>query len=227
MKRTRQRSSIVVGDREFRTQKELNEYSKKMIESVWPCESVREASLPVYHFLLELFKRHPSHESKIEGLIEIAVRTNPINHSTFELHLLKQPPYRNDNISYKKCGSGLQTSPIKAAMRNAVKTQIAVFKNGAVLQCEECKVSDTETCYDVDHVIQFEELYRGFRKECKLREPTEFNDDHCRIKCFRAEDSAYSDAWQTYHAEHADLRILCHSCNGHRKRYINPDKARK
>jgi len=95
-------------------------------------------------------------------------------------------------------------------MRQAIESQIIDFKiANKKTSCELCGTSANLT---VDHVKKFKDLKEEFLL-ANPAHPTLFGKNSLAQEIFREEDAAFRLSWETYHKEHASLRILCKPCN--------------
>lgn len=204
---------------DFDTNKELLEYTIRLIRQVGLCSSVKQKYPDVYRFFVSLFQRHPKKEEKEVSLItDISIRRFPkanryqalaIGDHTF--FIIKNNG-TEDTISWVTCVNG-EINPIEKrlnwVMRHAIQQQIRDFKAKNPKPCEFCKATVNLT---VDHIIKFKQLKDDFIILNPVY-PTEFSKNELAQEVFREEDKYYSELWQNYHYTNATLRILCKDCN--------------
>jgi hypothetical protein len=207
---------VTVG--EFSSQKALTAYIRELLQTIGCCNSVKTTHPAAYNFFVELFERHPKYPAKLHGMVDISIGRNAITPQYYELNIITSTCETVD-ISWKQCVTGKSTNSLRAAMRTAVTSQIFTFKNAAVMRCELCECTDNDMEYHVDHVRHFEDLACEFMMG-RTDIPTEFANTALNTKCFKEEDSSFEEAWQTHHASHAVLRILCRPCNLKRPRWL-------
>jgi hypothetical protein len=160
-----------------------------------------------FEFFEELLKRHPKHGDKIVssfgiqpnafGQPELYFRTATERHVFSYSHAIRGKSYKND---------------LHAAMRAAIVLQL----NGAKRE-EHCELCSKALCAPehVDHVIPFRKLRDEFLEQWKGEIPTEFEKGKRRggVIDFLRNDILFKIAWQTYHKDHAVLRVVHASCN--------------
>ena len=213
--------SVTVGNIQFKTKAQLREHVKGLLKRIGQCESLHSKDPATFQFLLSLFERHPN-PIKSKNVIDVAIKHNPC-FKNLEFVLIKQDG-TTDDISYKVCVDNRMKDCLKVAMRTAIVDQILEFKySQPLLRCAVCSKAGSEYQYEVDHVVWFDKLCAEFMSEFsdqfQGKIPTHFNDNEAHVKCFRGEDCDFEKAWQTYHRERADLRILCANCNRSREKY--------
>ena len=204
---------------DFDTNKELLEYTIRLIRQVGLCTSVKQTHPDIYTFFVSLFQRHPKKEEKEVSLItDISIRRFPkanpyqalaIGDHTF--FIIKNNG-TEDTISWNTCVNG-KINPIEKrlnwVMRHAIQQQIRDFKARNPNPCEFCNATVNLT---VDHIIKFKQLKDDFIILNPVY-PTEFSKNELSQEVFRDEDKEYSELWQNYHYTNATLRILCKDCN--------------
>jgi hypothetical protein len=124
----------------------------------------------------------------------------------------------------------LQTCPIRAAMRQCVRTQVCAFRRFSknqsatqTLSCRLCHRQDPQTVYHVDHeeptfatlVLSFLDKPKN-AAECPQASAMRYGRNGRRV--FPPGYAQFSKRWKAFHKQKASLRILCCSCNLHRKR---------
>lgn len=124
----------------------------------------------------------------------------------------------------------LQACPIRIALRQCIRRQICTFRSYAkaqsrdgVLSCGICHDEDRATVYHVDHEEPtFATLVLTFLTETKNATdcPSAANIRYGRNgrRTFPSGCERFVRRWCLFHRKHAVLRILCCSCNLHRKR---------
>lgn len=203
---------------DFPTQKALTAFIRELLQTIGCCTSVKSTHPGAYNFFIELFERHPKYPAKLQGMTDIQIGRNTMNAQHYELSIVKHTG-EVDDISWRQCVTGKAINYLRAAMRTAITAQIIKFKDTALLRCELCNCMDADTEYHVDHNKHFEELACEFLAG-RTDIPTEFDSTNLNTKCFKTKDSTFEDAWQSYHADNATLRILCRSCNLKRPRWL-------
>ena len=204
---------------DFDTNKELLEYTIRLIRQVGLCTSVKQTHPDIYTFFVSLFQRHPEKDRKEVSLItDISIRRfpksnprNPLVVSDQQFFIIKNNG-TEDTISWVTCVNG-EINPIEKrlnwVMRHAIQQQIRDFKARNPNPCEFCNATINLT---VDHIIKFKQLKDDFIILNPVY-PTEFSKNELSQEVFREEDKEYSELWQNYHYTNATLRILCKDCN--------------
>ena len=204
---------------DFDTNKELLEYTIRLIRQVGLCTSVKQTHPDIYTFFVSLFQRHPEKDRKEVSLItDISIRRfpksnprNPLVVSDQQFFIIKNNG-TEDTISWVTCVNG-EINPIEKrlnwVMRHGIQQQIRDFKARNPNPCEFCNATINLT---VDHIIKFKQLKDDFIILNPVY-PTEFSKNELSQEVFREEDKEYSELWQNYHYTNATLRILCKDCN--------------
>lgn len=135
----------------------------------------------------------------------------------------------NDNtyteISWRICILKVDTSPrilFNSALRQCISYQIKDFRYTSDLSyCNECNCSLYDKVIHIDHVIHFIKLIEDFMELNKeIIIPNEYiKKDITFQTMFTDDDKWIGEAFETYHLQHAKLRVLCEKCNLTRKKY--------
>ena len=204
---------------DFDTNKELLEYTIRLIRQVGLCTSVKQTHPDIYTFFVSLFQRHPEKDRKEVSLItDISIRRfpkanprQPLAVTDHQFFIIKNNG-TEDTISWVSCVKG-EINPIEKrlnwVMRHAIQQQIRDFKARNPNPCEFCNATVNLT---VDHINKFKQLKDDFIILNPVY-PTEFSKNELSQEVFREEDKEYSELWQNYHYTNATLRILCKDCN--------------
>lgn len=200
-----------IGDKHFPTKKSLEEYTRKMIETIGLCPSVRTTDLHAYHFLVDLFRRHPKYPEKVYDMCDLSIVQNKLNPHCFELNILKSNG-EVDDISWKNCVSGSGRDAFTSALRVAIDDQIKSFRSTCAIQCVLCNTVDADV-FHVDHENHFEEIVYEFLHTTQRNKPTLFQNTDDHRKAFTSNDKDYENEWKSFHKNRARLRLLCRSCN--------------
>lgn len=208
-----------IGDKYFKTKKELEDHVRNIIKDIGICPSVKTESIELYNFFIDLFRRHPKYPEKIYNICDISIVTNKLNAKVLELNVIRHDG-SVDDISWRSCVSGAEKDNFKSALRLAIEDQIKSFRRATSNECDICKSSEAGE-YHVDHVNHFEEILYGFLQTTKRVKPTIFQNMKDNRKSFISDDKEYEEEWQSYHKNKACLRILCRSCNLKRPKWKN------
>ena len=217
----RKYKSIIIGMKvnDFTTIKKLKSYVRSELDSIGICSSLREKNPAKFLFFNDLFQRHPERERKgVDKIVDIQIKQH--NKGDYQMHIIKNDK-TSDTISWIACvrkKGDTQGRKCRSAFRAAIDDQILEFrKNHRTETCLFCK---SDIGLTVDHIVHFSKLKKDFYK-LYPNKPTEFSKNSLQQHCFRDEDSEYAEAWANYHRLNADLRILCHSCNVGRDKYVD------
>ena len=211
-------SPISIGNLIFDSKSELKVYVQNMIKQIGPCSSLKSYHIDQYDFLVHLFERHSEYPEKIDGMIDIAFVPNIRNSKDIVMHIIKENG-DHDDISWNNCVSQKKKSELPRALRFAIENQCISFKQNylkqhGIEQCAICQSTERDKKYHVDHINHFEQIVCEFIKSTLLKRPTIFRDapgDY--MKTFIEDDKPFEDEWKLFHQKHANLRILCASCN--------------
>jgi hypothetical protein len=208
-----------IGDKHFKTKKELEEYVRNIIMNIGICKSVKTVSISDYNFFINLFRRHPKYPEKIYNICDISIITNKVNAKLLELNIIRHDG-SVDDISWRNCVSGAEKDNFKCALRVSIEEQLKSFRRTANNECDICKTLEADE-YHVDHVNHFEEILYGFLQTTKRVKPIIFQNTKDNRKSFISDDKEYEEEWKSYHKNMACLRILCRSCNLKRPKWKN------
>ena len=220
------KKQIIVGDRTFDTQKQLEDYIRGLLQAIGVCKSVKAKGERPFNDLVDVLQRHPDSERKLERLSDIAIVKNVMNARAYEVHVVRDDGTSVD-ISWKLCVSGKPKTHkllLRTAMRTSIQPQINDFRMGLprseLFTCMLCQ-HPTRGIVHIDHVIHFDKLADDFVRVVTDEIPTTFADssDGTNRAVFKPEDSAFELKWQAYHHKHAVLRALCPTCNLKREKY--------
>lgn len=207
---------IIIDNQTFNTQKELELYMRKNINEIGLCKSLKTLNEPFYHFVCELFKRHPRYEEKCNGMIDLEIILN--TNGSYEFMILKKNNTGNIDISWPKCVTAKEKTNkdlLLSALRSSIEDQTSEFRNKSrTITCELCNnLFDEET--HVDHIRDFSHLVNDFLSTCSIERPTSFEDmtDGTNRKTFKQENNDFRQQWEKFHRDNASLRLICKSCN--------------
>lgn len=122
------------------------------------------------------------------------------------------------DVSWREClNPANKRFKVRNAMRNAIRPQVAAWKDKCFLECVICGDPLDAKNFDADHhPLTFDDIVTRWMKERGLTHETiETNgmDDFVRGDKFVSDELAAD--WLKYHADHANYRQLCTTC--HRK----------
>lgn len=213
---------IQIGHLFFKTQSECEKYTRKLLTEVGVTDSVKIKSEDTFHFLLLLCKRHPDYIKKLQHFSDFNIQYDTLNTKALALNIVnKDGSYTT--ISWKTCVTGKNTSNktmFNSALRVNIESQIFYFKKNTDLSfCKLCNCSLNLGCH-IDHEEpQFQQLVDNFIHKNKIDIPTDYNKKEFTSQpLFKIKDKWIGTAFETYHLEHAKLRVLCPTCNLTRKK---------
>ena len=209
---------MIIGSVHFNTKKSLTEHTRNIIKRIGLCSSIKETSINDYNFFIDLFRRHPSYPEKIYNICDIQIVPNKNKTGILELCIVKNDG-KTDDISWLNCINQSEKDKFKSALRVSIDDQIWSFKKSCIKnECAICKTLEADE-YHVDHENHFEEILYLFLQSTKREKPTKFQNTDDNRKSFTADDKEYEDEWKLFHNNHAQLRLLCRSCNLRRPKW--------
>lgn len=196
----------------FPTKNDQINYTRSRINEIKGSTNLKKEYPEDYRYFMEiLFQNHPNRDVKLEGVVNIIIRENPVFKS-LEVCLLK-----NDNtiedISRRKCiTKPIQGEKLTRAMRTSIRPQIVDFKTFSINKCVLC--DNTENLHVDHHEPQFMEIQNEFLTKhiASSLIPKNFKGDYGVVE-FEECDKEFESRWKDYHMRVATLRILCQSCN--------------
>lgn len=213
------KETIILGNKEFKTKKELTEYIQSLFKKHGRGLVIRGGH-EYFEFFHDLLLRHPDYAYKTSmGVGGFRFGSNDL-HNFVELQILahdsyvfdeKELPYEPFGWRDAVKGSVRKENKLAEAMRLAVVGQIHHFRNLNKYPdaCPIC--SKPSEFYHVDHRIKFRELMADFLSDYSA--PTEFVKNEVFQWEFREEDIEFNSKWQDFHAETAELWYVCPTCN--------------
>lgn len=206
-----------IGDLEFKTKKECENYTRNIINTLGCCEIKKDNKY--YIFFYNLVKNHPESELKIgDGIDYFYIMQNPLVNKYFQTMIKRIDGSEIDFSWVYCCKFKVRTNEyeLTRAMRSAIKDDIIKFKhNQFKLVCSFCKIDNINEEYHVDHDMpSFHELKEIFLNNTTLTIPSSFTDDPIyKFTIFKNEDDIFKNAWIDYHNNNCNLQILCKKCN--------------
>ena len=202
----------IVGDKKFKNKKDLHLYTEKLLEEKGIC--IIDKTDIDYNFFISLYLRKPSHQ-KNKDINYFKLELDPIKKNKTN-NLSYVDHNNNENVfSWRKCCDGRDTNnndKLKEACRTSIKEQTknCWINNNKCYNCGTLK-SDG---FEVDHFIEFSNIYNNFINITKLKIPNEFESSPITSQyMFTKKDLFFEEAFQKYHQENAILRLLCKSCH--------------
>jgi hypothetical protein len=212
-----------IGNLEFRTKKECQEYTRNIINNLGCCIINKEHKQ--FIFFNNLIKNHPDYDNKIGvGINYFYIQPNPLNKKTYQI-MIKRLDDSEIDFSWLYCcqfKERTNTDDLIRSMRTAIKDDIIKYKQKHIkLICNFCKTDNqVYENYQVDHHNpSFQILKDNFLQLTKNRIPSSFTD--CKIyklTIFKDEDVEFKNEWVDYHNNNCNLQILCRDCNLRKKK---------
>jgi 5-methylcytosine-specific restriction endonuclease McrA len=204
----------------FNSKKELKDYVQTILATIGVCSSLKHKHYNIYCFFRELLQRHPEKERKgVATLIDI--RIDIYRMGGYQLRIVKEDKTL-DTISWDKCIKQKvepYSRKLNEAFRSAIDDQINKFHS--LHKHDPCAQCGSVNDLSVDHVTHFAKLKYDFL-QLHPNTPKELGKNGLQHACFLEADYDYKNVWTAYHKEHADLRILCITCNQKREKWIAP-----
>jgi hypothetical protein len=194
----------IVGEKQFKSKKELTEYTRKLIEELGECQITKEH--PKFKFFLELLLRRKTLD---EEILYFEIELNPITRTPNHLSYTSNT---KTYFSWVKCCEQREDTPLQKlvkACRTSVKSQINSMWIMKIMGCNECKSLHN---LQVDHYYDFKDIFNSFIKSRILPESFEKHHATCEV-IFKKEDKIFEEEFQKYHSEQALLQFLCEECH--------------
>jgi len=192
----------------------FEKYIKNIINGIGKCADIRTTFPDKYVILVELLNRHPN-DDKIQRMVNLKLIANYMKPQFLELIVIRDDN-TEESISYNAAIKGEWATHEKnllTAMRSGVEDQILYFGQTNERKCVLC---NSTTNLHIDHnTTTFANLVKDFLANNNTPTPARFGktaDDTNRV-AFLSSDSEFRDEWAAYHENHADLRVLCQTCN--------------
>lgn len=214
---------VVFRDNFYQSKKKFGEMVKDRLNQNGITKSIKNKSNDDFLFFIELCKRHPNHEDKLNNMIDFEIKPDSINKKVLTLHIIKSDNTTID-ISIPKCVSGKSSTDYELynrSLRTVINPQIQEYKkaNKNITNCPICnKILNYDNTH-VDHIIHFAKLVDDFTKINKIKIPSKYDQTDKNTKCFTQKDKHIGLLFYDYHFKNADLRIICDTCNLTRKNY--------
>ena len=205
-----------IGDREFKTKKSCEEFTRTIIIKLGCCTINKRHT--EFNFFNNLIENHPESDlKKGVGIDYFFIIHNPLSPKSYQT-MIKRIDGSETDFSWVYCCKFKERTIadyLKMALRTAIKDEVMAFrKKQSKIICNYCKTETAET-YHVDHETPtFQMLADNFLKLTTTPLPTDFED--CKIynfTLFKYEDEHFKNEWIRYHNENSKLQILCQTCN--------------
>ena len=180
-----------------------------IVNQIGITNSVRIKRPDLYPILVDVLRRHPEADRKLDGIIDLRIQFYMGDPSQV---LVVKRDGTAAPISWTVCCTGRPPTPrqeLAAAMRAAIYPQIAEFKMKN--DCRLCALCGKEaTPLHIDHVVRFVDLMEEFLG-ANANPPTTFGGNGQRE--FLPSDDEYKQKWVRFHLSRAQLRPTCGPCN--------------
>ena len=102
---------------------------------------------------------------------------------------------------------------VKMAARLAIRPQTKSFRDNVKDECQKCGVKEYGLGLEVDHVINFRDIFNSFIKnyEEKILLESVYKEHSGDLWYFS--DKKIKEEWCEYHKENAKLQLLCKPCH--------------
>lgn len=200
-----------VADKEFKTKKDLTEYTKNLIKSKGLCAF--DDSDSDFNFFVSLYNRKPNAKKDIK-ILKFTIENNPITF-TGANHLSTVTKDGKFAFSWKDACTCTQTSEL-ARLIEACRGCIFYQTNNCYTSCHFCALCNSPKIkgFEVDHKdLNFSEIFKTFMSDIRkdLKIPTQFLSTF--PPSFLDFDNTFEKAFQEYHQKMATFQLLCLSCH--------------
>jgi len=211
------KKSYKIGDLEFKTKKEVENYTRNIINELNTC--IINKDHIYFIFFNNLIKNHPKYDEKIgNGIDYFYIKTNQL-FKNLEMMIKRLDGSEVDFSWIQCCKFRQQTNEqyLTKAMREAISNDIITFKQSQIkLICSFCKLdNENYKNYHVDHHNpSFENIKNNFLKSTKKKIQLTF--EECKksnLTIFNDNDKDFKEDWLNFHNKNCNLQILCKNCN--------------
>ncbi len=218
------RKQIIIGNKEFKTIKELKAFTKQLLKNRGVCEINRSDN--DFNFFIDLYFRKPSNMINIENKDKIQkfkIGLNPIKKDEPN-HMLIIINNKEYVFSWNKCCEAKNTeddTKLKEACRSSIEEQTRDCWINNIC-CNNCK-KPKQNGFQVDHINEFSNIFNEFIDSTTLKIPINFDSDpYTSQYIFKKDDNNFKQSFQIYHKENALLQLLCIDCHKEKtKRFIS------
>lgn len=216
---------IEIENKIFRTQKECEEYTRSILKEVGITDSVKNKNEKYFSFLLSLCRRHPRHFDKLSKFSDFKIYRGVLNGRALALSIMNHDNTCTE-ISWRTCVTGKDKTPkslFNSALRQCISYQIQDFRDMSDLSyCRACETSLDSKITHIDHsetqFIKLVEDFLAINPDVKI--PNEYNKkDRTFETLFKDDDKWIGNLFESYHLQHATLRVLCETCNLTREKH--------
>jgi hypothetical protein len=190
----------------------------KLIE-IGITKSVKDKSIDIYNFFIDLCKRHPRQDEKLKNIVDFQVKPDALSKKGLALNIINNDGTTTE-ISWRICvtGKGHTSEQLyNRALRQTISSQIQSYreKNDTnITICSICNNCLIDKKFHIDHEIHFAKLVDDFTNLHNIIIPSEYNKLPITFeRTFITNDEWIGNLFYDYHLEHAILRVLCEKCN--------------
>ncbi len=217
------RELIIIGNKTYKSQKELETDVRKNLLEVGITKSVKSKSIEKFEYFKNVCKRHPKQEDKLKNIVDFEIKQDVLNKKGLALNIINNDGTETE-ISWRKCLSGKNQTvetQYNMALRQSISSQILEFKrNNDLSVCKICNESLIDKSIHIDHEIHFAQLVNDFTKLNNITIPTEYNKIPITFeKIFIPKDEWIGKKFYDYHLQNSKLRVVCEKCNLTREKY--------
>ena len=203
-----------VAGRQFATKKQLKEYVKNLLHQKGECTI--DSLDTDFTFLYELYLRKPSHQKYESSIVGFEIRYNPITHLQTD-NLACVDIHGNRHVfSWNDCCNGVDKNSyckLKEACRTSIQDQVKDTWCHSKT-CSICgKYKTNQDKFEIDHAIEFCQLFDEFITQNKIAIPTDFDSNQTSQYMFKLDDIAFQQSFQQFHEKEAKLQLLCYECH--------------
>lgn len=217
--------NIIIGNKKYKTQKECeNDVRNKLIE-IGITKSVKDKSLDIYNFFVDLCKRHPHRDEKLKNVIDFEIKQDALNKKGLALNIINNDRTTTE-ISWRLCvtGKGHTTWQLyNKALRQSISSQVQSYREKEDTDISICSICNTglkDKLFHIDHEIHFAKLVNDFTNLHNITIPIKYDKLPITFeRTFITNDEWIGNLFYNYHLEHAKLRVLCEKCNLTREKY--------
>ena len=204
-----------VGGIQFKTKKELKEYTKSLLHTKGICRI--DKTDKDYEFFYDLYLRKPSHKKYISSIISFEINQNPIHKNKIDNLSVIDINNKKYVISWNDCCDGLDKNngdKLREACRTSIHYQIKETWCNSI-KCFTCgKIKTNEEKFEIDHYTnEFCKIYDNFIKQNKLKIPDDFHSNSTSQYSFKYENKDFQKSFEEFHKKEADLELLCYDCH--------------
>jgi hypothetical protein len=219
------RKNIIIGNNIYKTQKDCETDVRNKLIEIGIGNSVKDKSIDIYNFFINLCKRHPHQDEKLKNIVDFEVKQDALNKKGIALNIVNNDG-KITEISWRICITGKGHTPHQSynmALRYTISSQIQSYKEKEdtnISICSICKDSLKNKMFHIDHEIHFAKLVDDFTNLHNITIPIEYEKIPITFeRTFTTNDKWIGNLFYDYHLENAKLRVSCEKCNLSREKY--------